>query len=275
MAGLKNGHTFPEGRGEPYYISYGDLSPEFAVVTVRFMVWHVQDTASAHKDWQTGAHRYGTGAWMRAARVASLISANTRFATPLYLGLSAGVNYCLISRLWHSFPKAPPKTSPPLSDLTAITADGVPSAQISARNDSNELAASDFLLRKYTRVSRVQPSRPMSGYHYPPILGTVMFPLRSTNTRHSFLFALMCVDLVTVFRSPVVIEHPPHSWSSPLRLTPCCSTVLLSSTSCVWPYVQWKVLMSVGVVGAFACPGAITALAVSTTLPFAFAWYPY
>ena len=105
------------------------------------------------------------------ARAASLISANARLATPLYLGLSVGVNSCLIPRLWHSSPNSPPKNAPPLSDLTAVTADGVPSARTSARNDSNALAASDFLPRKYTCVDRVQSSRTMSVYHFPRYLG--------------------------------------------------------------------------------------------------------
>ena len=108
---------------------------------------------------------------------------NDRMATPLYLRLSAGVNSCLISPLRHIFPNFPPKHSPPFSDLTAITADGVPSARTSARKDSNALAASDFLPRKYTRVNRVQSSRTMSLNHFPPILGTAIFPLRSTNTQ--------------------------------------------------------------------------------------------
>ena len=148
---------------------------------------------------------------MRAARAASLISANARSATPLYLRLSAGVNSCLIPRLRHSLPKCPPKHSPPLSDLTVITADGVPFAQTSARNDSNALATSDFLPRKYTRVNYVQSFGTMDVYHFPPILGTVIFPLRSTNTRCSFLSARVCVDLAMGFRSRFTIEHPRHS----------------------------------------------------------------
>ena len=31
-----NGHASPGGGGEPYHISYGELSPEFAVVAVGF-----------------------------------------------------------------------------------------------------------------------------------------------------------------------------------------------------------------------------------------------
>ena len=170
---------------------------------------------------------------MRAARAVPLISANARSATPLYLGLSAGVNSCLIPRLRHSFPKFAAKNSSPLSDLAAITADSVPSARTSVRNGSNALAASDFLPRKYTRVNHVPSSRTISIYHFHPILGMVIFPLRSTNTRCSFLSALVIVDLAMGFRSPYVIEHPRHSWSFPLRLTPCCFTVFLSSTSCV------------------------------------------
>ena len=92
---------------------------------------------------------------MRAASAASLISPNARSATPLYLGLSAGVNSCLIPRLRQSSPKTPPKNSLPLSDQTAMTAEGVPSARTSAGNDSNALAASDLSLRKYIRVNRV------------------------------------------------------------------------------------------------------------------------
>ena len=153
---------------------------------------------------------------MRAARAASLISANARSATPLYLGLSAGVDSRLIPRVRHSVPKSPLKNSPSLSDLTTITVDGVPSARTSARNDSNALAACDFLPRKYTRVNRVQLFRTMSVYHFPPILGTVIFPLRLTNTRSSILSALICVDLAMGFRSPFAIEHPRHSWSSPM-----------------------------------------------------------
>ena len=57
-----------------------------------------------------------------------LISARARSATPLYLGLSDGVNSCLMPRLRHKVPNSPPKISLPLSDRTHITADGVPSA---------------------------------------------------------------------------------------------------------------------------------------------------
>ena len=85
---------------------------------------------------------------MRAAAAASLISPSARLATPLYLGLSAGVNSCLIQRLRQSSPNAPPKNSLPLSDQTAMTVDGMPSARTSARNDSNALAASDLCLKK-------------------------------------------------------------------------------------------------------------------------------
>ena len=92
---------------------------------------------------------------MRAARAVSLISARACSATPMYLGLSAGVNSCLMPRLQHKVPNSPPKHSPSLSDRMHITADGVPSARTSARNDSNALAASDFFARKYTRVNRV------------------------------------------------------------------------------------------------------------------------
>ena len=92
---------------------------------------------------------------MRAARAVSLISARARSTTPLHLGLSAGVNNCLITRLRHKVPNSPPEISPLLSDRTHITADGVPSARTTARNDSNALAASDFFDRKYTRVHRV------------------------------------------------------------------------------------------------------------------------
>ena len=92
---------------------------------------------------------------MRAARAVSLIIARARSATPLYLGLSAGVNSCLMPHLRHNVPNSPPKNSPPLSNRTHITADGVPSARTSARNDSNALAASDFFARKYIRVNRV------------------------------------------------------------------------------------------------------------------------
>ena len=92
---------------------------------------------------------------MRAARAVSLISARARSATPLYFGLSAGVNSCLMPRLRHKVPNTPPEDSPPLSDRTHITADGVPSTQTSARNDSNALAASDFFASKHTRANRV------------------------------------------------------------------------------------------------------------------------
>ena len=151
---------------------------------------------------------------MRTARAASLFSANARSATPLYLGLSAGVNSCLIPRLRRSTPKSPPKISPPSSDQTVIAADGVASARTSARNDSNALAVLDFLPRRYTRVNRVQLSRTMSVYYSPPILIAAIFPLRSTNNRCSFISALVCVDQAMSFRSPFVIEHPRYSWSS-------------------------------------------------------------
>ena len=172
---------------------------------------------------------------MRAAREMSLISANARSATSLYLGLSADVNFSLMPRLQHSFPKSPQENSPPLSDLTAITANGVPSARTSARNDSNALTASDLLPRKYTGVNRVKSSRTISVYHFHPILGTVIFPLKSTNTRCSFLSALVYVDLAMGFRSPFAIQHPQYSWSSSLRLTACCSAVFLIIILCVWP----------------------------------------
>ena len=172
---------------------------------------------------------------MRAARVSSLISAYARSATPLYLGLSAGVNFCLILHLRHSFPKSPPKNSPPLSDLSAITVDGVPSARTLASNDLNALAASDFLPRRYTRVNRVQSSRTKSVCYFPSTLRTVIFPVRSTNTRRSFLSSLVSVNLVMMgFCRSFAIEHSWHLWSSSLGLTPYCSTVFLSSTSCVW-----------------------------------------
>ena len=145
---------------------------------MRFRTCHAQDTASAHKDGYAGAPRYSTSVWMRVARVMSLISANACSVTPLYLGLSAGVNSCLIPCLRHSFLKFPPKNSPLLFDLTAITADGVQSARTSARNDSNALAASDFLPRKYTHLNRRQSSCTMSCFHFPPIRGTIIFPLR-------------------------------------------------------------------------------------------------
>ena len=169
---------------------------------------------------------------MRAARAASLISVNARSATPLYLWLSAGINSCLIPRLRHSFSKSPQKNSPRLYDLIA---DGVPSARTPARNDLNVLALSDFLPRKYTCVNRVQSSHTTGVYNFTPKLGTVIFLLRSTNTSCSFLSSPMCVDLVMGFRRPFAIERPRHSWSSPLRLTPCYSAVLLSNTSCMWP----------------------------------------
>ena len=202
---------------------------------MRSRTWHTQDTASAHKDGSASASGYSTGAWMLAARAVSLISANARSATPLYLGLSAGVNSCLMPRLRHSFPKSTPKNSSPLSDLTAARVDELLSARTSARNDSSALAASDFLPRKYARVNYVQSFGIMNVHHFHPIFGTVMFRLRSTNTRCSFLSALVYVDLAMGFRSPFAIEHPRHSRSSSLRLTPCYSAVFLSSTSCVWP----------------------------------------
>ena len=92
---------------------------------------------------------------MHAARTVSLVRARARSSTPLYLGLSAGVNSCLVPRLPHNVPNSPSKHSPPLSDQTHITVDGVPSARTYARNDSNALTASDFFARKYTRVNRV------------------------------------------------------------------------------------------------------------------------
>ena len=148
---------------------------------------------------------------MRAETAASLISPNARSATPLYLGLSAGVNYCLIPRLRQSSPKAPSKKCLPLSDRTAMTAEGVSSARTSARSGSNALVASDLCLRKYTRVNRVQSSRTISVYRFPSILCTVISPLRSTKTLCSYLAALVCVDLAMGFRSPFAIEHPRHS----------------------------------------------------------------
>ena len=77
---------------------------------------------------------------MRAATAASLISPNARSATPLYFGLSASVFYTMLTA---KFPESSSENSLPLSDRTAMTADGVPSARTSARNDSNALAASD------------------------------------------------------------------------------------------------------------------------------------
>ena len=92
---------------------------------------------------------------MRAARAVSLIRARARSATPLYLGLSAGVNSCFMPRLRHKFPSSPPKKYPPLSDRTHITADDIPSARTSVRNNLDALAASDFFAREYTRMNRV------------------------------------------------------------------------------------------------------------------------
>ena len=92
---------------------------------------------------------------MRAAKSMSLISARARSATPLYLGLSAGVNFSFMPRLRHKVPNSPPKHYLLLSDRTHITVDGVRSARTSDRNDSNALAASDLFARKYTRVNRV------------------------------------------------------------------------------------------------------------------------
>ena len=149
---------------------------------------------------------------MRAATAASLISPNVGSATPLYyLGMSASVNSRLILRLRQSSPKAPRKISLPLSDRTVMTVDVVPSARTSARNDSNSLAASDLCLRKYTQVNRVKSSRTTSVYRFPPILCTVIGPLRPTETLSGFLAALVCVDLAMSFRSPFGIEHPRHS----------------------------------------------------------------
>ena len=48
--GLRNGHTAPRGGGEPYRISYGDLSPGLAVVAVQLRAWPAHDAASAHND---------------------------------------------------------------------------------------------------------------------------------------------------------------------------------------------------------------------------------
>ena len=92
---------------------------------------------------------------MCAARVVSLISTRARSATPLYLGLSGGVDSFFMPRLRHRVSNPPPKRSSPWSYRTHITADGVPSARTCARNDSNALAASDFFATKYTRVNRV------------------------------------------------------------------------------------------------------------------------
>ena len=38
------------GEGKPYHISYGDLSPESAVVAIWFRTWNAQDNTLAHKD---------------------------------------------------------------------------------------------------------------------------------------------------------------------------------------------------------------------------------
>ena len=92
---------------------------------------------------------------MRAAGAVSLISTRAHLATLLYLGLSAGVNSFLMPRLRHKVPNSPPKTSPPWSDRTHTTADGVPSARTFIKNDSNALATSDFFAGKYTHVNRV------------------------------------------------------------------------------------------------------------------------
>ena len=85
---------------------------------------------------------------MRAARSVSLISARARSATPLDLGLSAGVNFSFMLRLRHKVPNFPPKHYLLLSDRTHIPADCVRSARTSDRNDSNALSASDFFARK-------------------------------------------------------------------------------------------------------------------------------
>ena len=92
MVGLRKDHTSPERGGKPFHISYGGLFPGFALVAVRFRALRAQDTASAHNDGWDSAPGYNTRAWMRTVRAVSLISARDRSATPLYLGLSAGVN---------------------------------------------------------------------------------------------------------------------------------------------------------------------------------------
>ena len=179
---------------------------------------------------------------MRVVRTVPLISANARSATPLYVGLSDEVNACLIPRLRHSFPNSPPTENLyPIVCSYSHNSGWCTSVRTSARIVFNALGLSDFLPRKYTRVNYVQYSRTMSVYNFPPILDTVIFLQRS----------------------------------SPLRLTPCFSAVCLSSTSNVWPSVQWKVLMSVGDSAAFACPGAITTQPMSNILLFASGWYPY
>ena len=38
------------GGGEPYHISYGDMSPGLAVVAVQLRAWHAHDAAPAHSD---------------------------------------------------------------------------------------------------------------------------------------------------------------------------------------------------------------------------------
>ena len=171
---------------------------------------------------------------MLVARTVSFIIANARSATPSYLGLFAGVNSD--TTLATQFPKTPSKNSPPLSHLTAITADDVPSAQTSARDDSNALAAPDFLFITYTNsANHVQSSRTIIVYSVSPLIGTVISRLRSTSTRCIFSSAPVGVDLAMGFRNPFAIEHPRHSWSSSLRLTPCCSAVSSSNTSYVSP----------------------------------------
>ena len=73
--------------------------------------------------------------------------------------------------------------------------------------------------------------------------------------------------------SPFAVEHPRHSRSSPTSVVPCCFAVVLSSTSWEWPCAQWKSLMSTGVLGAFALPGAIAAQACSVCVRKPF--WPY
>lgn len=114
------------------------------------------------------------------------------------------------------------------------------------------VAGSDFFLRKHIRFNGVQSSGTKTLCCSPP---SVHRPRDN-------------------FRSLLAIEHPRHSARRFLAAS-CYFTVSCSSISEMWPKVQWRTLISVGVVGAFSFPGANAAQAVTTCVVIPAGQYPY
>ena len=104
------------GGGLPYHISYGDVFAGVADIAVRFKALHAQCNASAHNGSVAGSCAPGKSsqAWIRPAMAVVSIKPSARSATPLYLGLSAVVNSCLMHRDLHRSPSMPPRFNAPI-----------------------------------------------------------------------------------------------------------------------------------------------------------------